>query len=100
MARLLPFVLLSSVAFGQVSSIEHAAEGRGVTLPPTSLSLIDDATAPALNPAGLSFVGDPQLFYLHERNVALDRVIDSVYLADTVFGGLGLGLSLEWVRSG
>ncbi|MGQ0506181.1 MAG: S49 family peptidase, partial [Myxococcaceae bacterium] len=93
-------VLIASAALAQTNAVEHGYEGRGVTLPPTSLSLIDEATAPAVNPAGLTFVGDPQLYYLHERSVGRDRVIDSLYLADTLFGGLGLGLGIDWVRSG
>ncbi len=93
-------LLLSAAALAQPSAVEHAQEGRGVTLPPTSLSLIDEAPAVSLNPAGLSFVGDTQLHYLHERSVGRDRVIDSIFLADTLFGGLGLGVGVEWVRSG
>ncbi|HYO70455.1 MAG TPA: signal peptide peptidase SppA [Archangium sp.] len=92
-------LLLPGLALAQTGLIvQPASPPRGVTLPPTSAALVDEATALAVNPAGLRFVGPAQLFYLHERNLARDQVGDGVYLGSTLLGGLGAGFSLEWMR--
>lgn len=91
--------LASLTAFAQAEAVATVDLSRGVTLPPTSAALVSEATAPAINPGGLTYVGAPQLFYLHERNVARDQVLDGVFVGDTLFGSLGLGASLEWIRS-
>src|SRR5690242_17484410 len=91
-------LLLPGLALAQTGLIvQPASPPRGVTLPPTSAALVDEATALSVNPASLRFVGPGQLFYLHERNLARDQVGDGLYLGTTL-GGLGAGFSLEWLR--
>src|SRR5687768_7716047 len=98
--RALPLLLLlPGLALAQTGSIvQPASPPRGVTLPPTSAALVEEATALSLNPAGLSFVGPAQLFYLHERNLVRDQVGDGLYLGTSLMGGLGAGFSMEWMR--
>ena len=98
--RALPLLLLlPGLALAQTGSIvQPASPPRGVTLPPTSAALVEEATALSLNPAGLSFVGPTQLFYLHERNLVRDQVGDGLYLGTSLLGGLGAGFSMEWMR--
>ncbi|MFY0569473.1 signal peptide peptidase SppA [Archangium lansingense] len=98
--RVLPLLLLlPGLALAQTGLIvQPASPPRGVTLPPTSAALVDEATALSVNPAGLRFVGPGQLFYLHERNLAQDQVGDGLYLGATLLGGLGAGFSLDWMR--
>ncbi|HEX8818622.1 MAG TPA: signal peptide peptidase SppA, partial [Archangium sp.] len=91
-------MLLPALALAQTGVIvQPATPPRGVTLPPTSAALVDEATALSVNPAGLRFVGPPQLFYLHERNLVRDQVGNGLYLGSNL-GGLGAGFSLEWLR--
>lgn len=71
---------------------------RAATLPPTSAALVDEATAPLVNPAGLARMPGVQLFYLHERNLARNQIIDGVYLGQSFFGLLDFGFDLEWIR--
>ncbi len=98
-ALALSLLLLPGLALAQTGLIvQPASPPRGVTLPPTSAALVDEATALAVNPAGLRFVGPGQLFYLHERNLVRDQVGDGLYLGSTLLGGLGAGFSLEWMR--
>ncbi|HEY0093793.1 MAG TPA: signal peptide peptidase SppA, partial [Archangium sp.] len=92
-------MLLPGLALAQTGLIvQPATPPRGVTLPPTSAALVDEATALSVNPAGLRFVGPGQLFYLHERNLARDQLGDGLYLGTSLLGGLGAGFSLEWMR--
>ncbi|PTL80455.1 signal peptide peptidase SppA [Vitiosangium sp. GDMCC 1.1324] len=98
--RALPFLLLlPGLALAQTGLIvQPAVPPRGVTLPPTSAALVDEATALSVNPAGLRFIGPGQLFYLHERDLARDQLGDGLFLGTSLFGGLGVGFSLEWMR--
>src|SRR3954469_25098145 len=93
-------LVLPSVAFAQVNQIIHADPSRGATLLPASTAYADEATAISYNPAGLSKVGTLELFWAHERSIARDRVIDGLYLAGNPIDSLGLGISIEWLRSG
>jgi protease-4 len=96
--RALLFLLLPSLALAQTGAIvREPVPPRGVTLPPTGAALVDEATALSVNPAALRFVGPAQLFYVHERNLVRDQVGDGVFLGAAPLG-LGLGLSLEWIR--
>lgn len=98
--RALPLLLLlPGLALAQTGLIvQPATPPRGVTLPPTSAALVDEATALSVNPAGLRFIGPGQLFYLHERNLSRDQVGDGLFLGTSLLGGLGAGFSLEWIR--
>ncbi len=97
--RALLLLLLPGLALAQTGLIvQPASPPRGVTLPPTSAALVDEATALSLNPASLRFVGPAQLFYLHERNLVRDQVGDGLYLGSSLPGGLGAGFSMEWMR--
>ena len=51
-------LMLPGLALAQTGLIvQPATPPRGVTLPPTSAALVDEATALSVNPAGLRFVG-------------------------------------------
>ena len=98
--RALPLLLLCpGLVLAQTGLItQPAVPPRGVTLPPTSAALVDEATALSLNPASLRLVGPGQLFYLHERNLVRDQVGDALFLGSSFGGGLGAGLGVEWLR--
>lgn len=98
--RALPLLLLCpGLALAQTGLIvQPATPPRGVTLPPTSAALVDEATALSVNPAGLRFIGPGQLFYLHERNLTRDQVGDGLFLGASLPFGLGAGFSMEWMR--
>ncbi len=70
----------------------------GATLPPTSAALIDDATSPQVNPAGLAFMPGFGLSYLHERSLGRNLIADGVYLGQSIFGVVDIGFDLEWLR--
>ncbi len=96
--RALPFLLLPSLALAQTGAlVREPLPPRGVTLPPTSAALVDEATALAVNPAALRFVGPAQLHYVHERNLVRDSVGDGVFVGASPLG-VGLGLGIEWIR--
>ncbi len=87
----------SSAAAQEVASYEGSLPS-GVSLPPTGAALVDEATAPEVNPAGLAFVGGGQLFYLHERDIRANRTADGLFLANDVFDIFSAGVSAQWVR--
>ncbi|HZA50332.1 MAG TPA: signal peptide peptidase SppA, partial [Myxococcaceae bacterium] len=89
----------AATAFAQPAALEHTDLSRGLTLPPTSPALADEATAPLVNPAGLMQVRSAQLFYGHERSVARNDVIDGLYLSNTLLELLAVGVSVEWIRN-
>ncbi|HYR56364.1 MAG TPA: signal peptide peptidase SppA [Myxococcaceae bacterium] len=91
---------LSFEASSQTGGLQANAPdfSRGATLPPTSAALVDEATAPLVNPAGLGRMPGLQLFYLHERNLARNQIIDGVYLGQSFFGLIDFGFDLEWIR--
>src|SRR6266566_5720498 len=82
----------------QTAAVAHDDVSRGVTLPPTSTATVDDATAIAVNPAGLAYAGATQLFYAHERSFARNAIGDGLYFSDSLLGALGVGVSIEWLR--
>ncbi len=100
MARRLALLgmLLSVSARAQVIGIADTDASRGATLMPESAAWADNATAPTYNPAGVVHVGAPEFFYAHERSMTRSLVIDGVYGAASL-GFVGLGGSIEWVRS-
>ena len=90
-------------ALSQTASIEPVDPtdySSGATLPPTSAALIDEAPSPLVNPGGLALMPGFQLFYLHERSLGRNQIIDGVYLGQNLFGLFSLGLDLEWIRGG
>ena len=89
----------STAAFAQTAQLQHSDLSRGATLPPTGAALVDQSTAPVVNPAGVRFIESAELFYLHERSVNRGQVVDGVYLGDSFFNFIGLGLDIEWVRA-
>ncbi len=44
-------------------------------------------------------MGSPQLLYVHERNRARDQVANGLFTGTTLFGSLGLGFGVEWLRN-
>ena len=76
MKRLLALLALTfgTGALAQTYALEARDPSWGIPLPPTGAALLDDATSPNLNPAGLAFVDRFQLAYLHDRNVGLGEV--------------------------
>ena len=90
------FVPLKAVA--QTPPSPPGDLSRGATLPPTSAAFANEATSLSINPAGLSGVRSAQLFYLHDRTEGPFRVANSLFLADTFFKAVSLGLSHEWIR--
>lgn len=98
--RTLPLLLLlPTLALAQTNQIrEPPVPPRGVALPPTSPAIVDEATALAVNPAALRFVGPGQLFYVYERNTVQDQVGNGLFLGTTALDSLGAGVALQWVR--
>ncbi|MGC4122627.1 MAG: S49 family peptidase [Myxococcales bacterium] len=97
-AYALLFALLPASAFAQANAVLERFQTDGTALPPTGAALVDEATAPEVNPAGLALLDRPQLIYLHERNLRQDRVVDSFHVGTGLFGYGGLGLALQFVR--
>ena len=94
------FLLLPALALAQTNAIIRPLVGsRGVTLPPDSTALVDEATALSLNPGSLRFVGGPQLIFLHERNRLQDQVGNGLFTGTTLAGVVGFGFGLEWLRN-
>jgi len=97
--RLLALLLLPCVASAQPQSFLREPLGsRGVTLPPESTAIVDEATALSINPGALRFVGSSQLIYVHERNGVRDQVGNGLFTGTTL-GPLGLGFGVEWLRN-
>jgi protease-4 len=86
-------------ALAQSSSLSAADLSRGLTLPPTSVATVEDATALSINPAALSRAGGPQLFYGHEESGAKDTSADGLWAGASVADLLGVGATAQWVRS-
>lgn len=100
--RLLALILLlPTVALSQTNAIIRPLVGsRGVTLPPDSTALVDEATALSLNPGSLRFVGAPQLIFLHERNRLQDNQVgNGLFTGTTLAGVAGFGFGVEWLNN-
>lgn len=98
-ALLVGMLLWLPHAWAQTSQLSHESLSQGLTLPPSSAALVDDATAISLNPGALSYVGAPQLFFVHDQAGTRDQVVDGLFAGTSLGGGLGLGASVEWLRS-
>ncbi|HEX4620284.1 MAG TPA: S49 family peptidase, partial [Myxococcaceae bacterium] len=100
--RFSPLVLLlplaAAPALAQTAALAPGDYSHGLTLPPTGAALADEATAPEVNPAGLTYLGDSQLAYLHERNVGKSLLGDGLFLSDTFFDFVGASVSVQWLR--
>ena len=90
-----PWPALSQTANFQPAPADYSG---GATLPPTSAALIDEATSPQVNPAGLAFMPGFGLSYLHERGLDRNLIADGVFVAGNLFGLLDLGFDIEWLR--
>lgn len=99
-AAALALLAAEPAARAQASAVLERAPTDGAALPPTGAALVDEATAPEVNPAGLALLGSPQLVYQHERNLRQDRIVDSFHLGSGLFGYGGIGLGLQFVRPG
>jgi protease-4 len=100
MRLLAPLLLLPCLALAQTSNIIRPLVGsRGVTLPPESTAIVDEATALSINPGSLRFVGGPQLYFVHERNRALNQVGNGLFTGTTLLGSVGTGFGVEWIRN-
>ncbi|HYH98014.1 signal peptide peptidase SppA [Hyalangium sp.] len=100
--RLLAFtlLLLPAVALSQTNNILRPLVGsRGVSLPPESTALVDEASALSLNPGSLSFVDGPQLLFVHERNRFQDQVGNGLFAGTSLLGTVGLGFGVEWLAN-
>jgi len=90
-----PWPALSQPANFQPAPADYSV---GATLPPTSAAVIDEATSPQVNPAGLAFMPGFGLSYLHERGLDRNLIADGVFVAGSLFGLLDLGFDIEWLR--
>jgi protease-4 len=93
-------LLLPAAALAQTNAIIRPLVGsRGVTLPPESTSIVDDASALSINPGSLRFVGGPQLLFVHERNRLQDQVANGLFAGTSLLRAVGVGYGLEWFRN-
>jgi protease-4 len=94
------FLLLPAAALAQSNAIIRPLVGsRGVTLPPESTAIVDEASALSINPGSLRFVDGPQLLFVHERNRLQDQVGNGLFASSSLFRTLGVGYGLEWIRN-
>ena len=100
LASTLFFLLLPALTLGQTANFQAPSldYSGGATLPPTSAALLDEATAPVVNPAGLAFMPGLGLSYLHERSLGRNQIVDGAYLGQSFFGLFDIGFNLEWIR--
>ena len=94
------FLIAPRPARSQTANFQPAPAdySGGATLPPTSAALIDEATSPQVNPAGLAFMPGFGLSYLHERGLDRNLIADGVYVGASIFGLLDAGFDIEWLR--
>jgi protease-4 len=92
LALLAPFTALS-----QTGTLADTGPARSANLPPTGVALADTAYAAAINPAGLVHLGGAELNYVIESSGLRDQLAQALHLAGSA-GGLGGGLSVDWIR--
>jgi protease-4 len=94
------FLLLPAVALAQTNAIiRPLVSSRGVTLPPESTAIVDEASALSINPGSLRFVDRPQLLFVHERNRLQDQVGNGLFAGTTLLRAVGVGFGMEWLRN-
>ncbi len=93
-------LLLPAVTLAQTNAIIRPLVGsRGVTLPPESTAIVDEASALSINPGGLRFVDGPQLLFVHERNRLRDQVGTGLFAGASLLRFAGVGFGMEWLRN-
>ncbi|MFT3917159.1 MAG: signal peptide peptidase SppA [Anaeromyxobacteraceae bacterium] len=101
LAGLLGLASWPGPAAAQVAAVlEREAGGLGgvpVTVP--GVAAAEEATAMAVNPAGLSLLGGQQIAWQHESGLTPGSRGDALFVGQP-FGAVGLGLGLEWIRPG
>jgi protease IV len=90
--------LLACAAFAQTAAVDSDDLSRGTTLLPGSSAWSDEATSLIYNPAGLTFSGRANAWYVHERSNSRGQNNDSVFLSTSLFDTVGLGAGVEWLR--
>ncbi len=70
----------------------------GLPLPLAGAAVAEEATATAVNPAGIGFVHGPSFEYFHVEGQGLDSADGDGLYAAGLLGPIGPGLSVEWVR--
>jgi len=112
LAPSLPFVSLALAALLLPASAQGEATATGVVTrmptsgldqPATSAALADGPEAIVINPGGVGFQRRLALRYLHETGPEPGGGLasssgDGVYLGGRLFGSLGLGVAMEWLR--
>jgi protease IV len=88
----------SSLALAQTSQVTLRDPSRGVTLLPTSVSFVDEATSLSINPAGLHRAGALSAMFVHERSNVQGSTNSGLFLSAALARRLGAGLSVEWLR--
>jgi len=100
-------LLVSAVAARPASAQVQAAVERdakqgalgGVPLPVAGVAAAEEATALALTPAGIGFVGGLNVAWQHEVDLTPSSRADGVFVADR-WGSLGIGYGLQSIRPG
>ena len=87
--------LLAAPARAQTATLTSLDPSRGANLPPVGAALADEATAAAVNPAGLAHAGGLQLHYVFDRSLARAQTAHGLYLS--AGGALSTALSADWV---
>lgn len=94
------FALLTELSLSGHAHAQGLSEPSSLGLaPPSSVATSDEASAVMINPAGIGFVGGPELLYLHSSQYGAQRSdVDSLFGAVTLFDTLGLGFGAEFAR--
>ncbi len=87
-----------SVALAQTSQVTLRDPSRGLTLLPTSVSFVDEATSLSINPAGLHRAGALSAMFVHERSNVQGSTNSGLWFSAALARRLGAGLSVEWLR--
>jgi len=90
-------------AAAESTSVLTRSPSSGLDQPAGSASLTDGPNALAVNPAGLGFQRGLSLMYLHETGPGTEGGFDTadgdgLYLGSQLFGALGFGIGVEWLR--